>query len=240
MSDERRLEPVRLPVKSRRSQSTIAFPYYDLACSQNLARQTLEAGGECRPEQLAAWLGHSTLNSGAYRNKVAAAGLFGLVRATRNNVSVTPAGKAITQDHLKRQAKVDAFLNVAVYRAIFDRYRGTRLPPSIALERELIDQGVTRTQARYARQVLLRSAEQAGLFEASESKMVIPRGAHLAGATPPPELQDPGARQAHPRLIDAILQEAPWNESWSREQFEQWASLFVMAARVHFGLGSED
>ena len=40
--------------------------------------------GQCLPEQLSAWFGHRQLNSGAFRNKVAAAKLYGVLEGSRN------------------------------------------------------------------------------------------------------------------------------------------------------------
>lgn len=242
MSDDRRLESVKLPVKRKRSQSTIPFPYCDLASSERLARHVREGGGECRPEQLATWLGHSTLNSGAFRNKVAAAGQFGLIQAGRNLVSLTSLGKRVLDESLCRQARAEAFLEVPLYRTVFEKFRGARLPAVIALEQLFIEEGVTRTQARFARQVFIRSAEQAGFFESSDTKLTLPKGAHFPfeAQEPPPEPKRPDSPAAGlPRLIEAILEEAPWDEPWTRPEFESWADLMVRAARVHFGFRSE-
>ena len=243
MNDRPRLEAVELGAPRKRSHSTISFPYTDLGASERLARLIAGNGGECKPEQLAAWLNHSTLNSGAYRNKVAAAGLFGLIQRTRNRIMLTELGERILDDDLKRQARVDAFLSVPLYLRIFERHRAGSLPPAVGLEQEMVNAGVTRTQVRPARQVFLRSAEQAGFFEVSDSKLVLPRGCHLAGdsaqldpvrvATP-----EPAAVDRFPKLIEAPLEQAPWDHSWTREEFEEWAELFVRAARLHFGFRS--
>lgn len=242
MSDDRRLEAVKLPINRKRSQSTIAFPYCDLASSERLAGHVLDGGGECRPEQLATWLGHSTLNSGAFRNKVAAAGQFGLVEASRNLVRLTSLGKRTLDESMRRQARAEAFLEVPLYLTVFEKFRGARLPAVIALEQLFIDEGVTRTQSRFARQVFSRSAEQAGFFETTDTKLTLPKGAHFPfeAQDPPPEPKRPDNTAASlPRLIEAILEEAPWDEPWARAAFEEWADLLVRAARVHFGFRSE-
>jgi hypothetical protein len=240
MTERRRLEAVELGAPRKRSHSTISFPYCDLGASERLARLVLENGGECKPEQLAAWLKHSTLNSGAYRNKVAAAGLFGLIESTRNRVALTELGTRILDEELKRQARVDAFLSVPLYLGVFERHRAGRLPPAVGLEQEMVNAGVTRTQVRPARQVFVRSAEQAGFFEASEHKLVLPKGCHLAGESIEPEAAsvrslEPEVERRYPKLIEATLEQAPWDQAWSKEEFDEWADLFVRAARVHFG-----
>ncbi|MGQ0678585.1 MAG: hypothetical protein ACT4OM_02815 [Actinomycetota bacterium] len=242
MTDDRHLEAVPLPARRTRTRSTVPFPYCDLALAETVARHVLDSGGQSRPEQLGAWLGHSTLNSGAFRNKLAAAGQFGLIEATRNRVAITSLGSRILEDTQRRQARVDSFLNVELYSRIFDKHRGSRLPSPIGLEQEMIQAGVTRTQARFARQVFARSAGQAGFFEVSDSRMVLPKGSHLPLAGEDPERATviaPKHDTAYPKLIEAILQEAPWERSWSKPEFEEWAELFVRASRLHFGLRDE-
>jgi hypothetical protein len=242
MTERRRLEAVELGAPRKRSHSTVSFPYTDLAASERLARLVADNGGVCTSEQLAAWLKHSTLNSGAYRNKVAAASLFGLIQSMRNRILLTEVGERILDEERARQARVDAFLAVPLYLRIFERHRAGRLPPAVGLEQEMVNAGVTRTQVRPARQVFLRSAEQAGFFEVSDHKLVLPRGCHLAGEPGEPEMKarqpEPEAQRRYPKLIEATLEQAPWNGSWSREEFEEWADLFVRAARIHFGFRS--
>src|SRR5918992_4594579 len=234
MNDRPRLEAVELGAPRKRSRSTISFPYTDLAASERLARLVADNGGECTPEQLAGWLGHSTLNSGAYRNKVAAANLFGLIQSVRNRILLSELGERLLDEDRVRQARVDAFLSVPLYLRIFERHRGGRLPPTVGLEQEMVNAGVTRTQVRPARQVFLRSAEQAGFFDVSDHKLVLPKGCHLAGTPGEPQAArspqpEPEPQRRYPKLIEATLEQAPWSGSWSSEEFEEWADLFVRA-----------
>lgn len=50
----------------------------------------------------------------------------------------------------------------------------TRLPPTAALEKELVGLGLADTMSDTARRVLERSAEQAGFFEAGSDRLVMP------------------------------------------------------------------
>lgn len=224
------------PPKKPRSLSTVSFPYSDLAETESAARQLAASFGHCRPEQLAAWLGHRTLNSGAFRNKVAAARLFGVLESNRNSIQLTRLGRRIVDDETSRQARVEAFLSVPVYRSIFESHRGERMPGAIGLELELIRLGVSRTQVQAARQVFMRSAAQAGFFETGPHQLVLPRGTGLPGDSQRGERPAPTAAGRYPRLIEATLEQAPWGEPWSEAEFEEWAGLLVRAARVHFKL----
>lgn len=218
-----------------RAKSTIAFPYADLAEVHRAARLVAESLGECRPEQLAAWLGHRTLNSGAFRNKVAAAKLFGLLEGGRNRIRLTGLGNRAVEVPTVRQALVEAFLSPPLYRSVFESHRGRRLPGNLGIELEMVRLGVSRSQVQSARQVFFRSAEQAGFLEAGPHQLVLPPGTVFPPAAPGDGAERrPGT--GYPKVIEAILEQAPWNSAWDQSQFEAWAELFVQASRVHFRL----
>ena len=241
MGDKPRLTAVgsnETPPAAPRPRSTVAFPYTDLGQAERAAQLVAESLGRCRPEQLAAWLGHSVLNSGAFRNKVAAAKLFGVVQGARNVIELTALGRRLVDHQTARQSRVEAFLSVPLYLSIFQSHRGRRLPGNLGLELEMLRLGVARTQVKTARQVFVRSAEQAGFFESGANQMVLPR--ETVFPVPAPEQaggsNSPGrpAPAGYPNVIQAILEQAPWNSVWTEEEFEAWAGLFVQAARVHF------
>jgi hypothetical protein len=233
------------PPRPPRSRSTIGFPYADLSEAEHAAGEVAGSWGQCKPEQLAAWLGHSTLNSGAFRNKVAAAKMFGFLESSRNLIVLTALGRRVIDEGSQRQARVEAFLAVPLYRAIFDGHRGERIPATMGLELEMVRLGVSRTQVQAARQVFVRSAERAGFFESGAHQLVLPRGTVFPPPLPASDRGDrglvPAVRQAsrYPRLIEAILEQAPWNRGWDEAGFEAWSSLLVQAARMHFKLPSE-
>lgn len=246
MSDVFRLQPAELPQKPPRGRSTIAFPYYDLKQSERLAVQVWSNAGRCKPEQLAAWLGHRTLNSGAFRNRVSSAALLGLVVSSRNQVALTELGRRIVDPAQVRRARVEAFLSVPLYRRIFEDHKGRRLPPSMLLQQQMVQLGVTSTQVQAARQVFLRSAEQAGFLEVSDDRLVEPKQPDY-GELPAEKVREPAVEAApappraprYPALIEAVLEQAPWEGEWSESEFEDWANLLVMAARMHFRLGHD-
>jgi hypothetical protein len=51
------------------------------------------------------------------------------VRVRRQRVELTDLGKRIVDPETHDGARAEAFLRVPLYRAIFDRYRGVKLPP---------------------------------------------------------------------------------------------------------------
>lgn len=237
MGDQPRLTAVgsgEAPPPRQRSVSTIAFPYSDLAEAEKAAAHVAGSGGQCRPEQLSAWLGHSTLNSGAFRNKVAAAKLFGVLEGRRNQILLAGLGRRLMDPESARQARVEAFLTVPLYRTLFERWKGKKMPGVMGLELEMLRLGVARTQVQAARQAFLRSAEQAGFLESGTGQMVLPKGTVFPAAEEagPPVI--PGSR--YPKVVEAILDQAPWSRDWNREEFEAWADLLLQASRLHFKL----
>lgn len=236
MSDKPRLTAVgsgEAPPPPRRTRSTVSFPYADLAEAEKAVGHVADSGGRCLPEQLAAWLGHSKLNSGAFRNKVAAAKQFGLLE--RNSIALTELGRRLADRRGPQQARVEAFLAVPLYRALFESYRGGQMPGVMRLELDLLRLGVSRTQVKAARQVFLRSAEQAGMFEAGSSQMVLPKGTSFpmpAGEEP----RAPADQERYPKVIEGILEQAPWDEEWAEQAFDEWADLLIRASRMHFKL----
>lgn len=243
MSEVFRLQPAGSgPQKPIRGRSEIAFPYYDLRQSERLANQVWSNAGKCTPEQLAAWLGHRTLYSGAFRNRVSSAAQFGLVVSSRKLIALTDLGRQITNPPQAREARVRAFLSVSLYRRIYEDHKGRRLSPAMLLRQQMIELGVTPSQAQTARQVFMRSAEHAGFLEVGDDRLVEPRQSELgAGPGEPDRAEEHGerpARRRYPALIEAVLDQAPWQGEWSEEDFRDWSDLLLRALRMHFRPGT--
>jgi hypothetical protein len=83
-----------------------------------------------------------------------------------------------------REGKARAFLNVPLYKAVYEKYRGGVLPPAAAFERDIAGLGVAEKQKDKARQVFERSATQAGFFDTGKNKLVMPAFAVKADQPP--------------------------------------------------------
>lgn len=180
--------------EGKRERSTIVFPYNDLNDAISVARAVWENVGTstCDLSQLAAWTDHESTTSGAFRLKVSAARIFGLVSTGSKQVALTELGRQIVDNDHAVQARVDAFLRVPLYARLFENYKSTQLPTTnVALEAEIADLGVGDKQKDKARQVFLRSAEQAGFFPQGRGRLVRP--AIREGDTPDPKSKDGGS-----------------------------------------------
>lgn len=171
-------------------RSTISFPYFDLAEALRLAEAISGnvGGGDCTDDQLAAWVKLSSKSSG-YRSRISAARMFGLIESgSGTSHHLTELGLTAIDKTRQRSGKAEAFLRVALFKRVFEQWRGQQLPPAAALERQLVQMGVAKKQASRARQVLERSAQQAGFSEQGRDRLVQPaiKGDSETDTPPPP------------------------------------------------------
>lgn len=159
---------------AKREMSTIQFPYGDLDDAVAFAKAIHEVGGHsCLVEQLAGFLKVAP-TGGAFRARMSHPRIFGLVDYDKGSVSLTPLGMRIVDSTQETAARVDAFLSVPLYRAVYEKYKGYTLPPPAALEREMAGLGVSSKQTDRARQAFERSARQAGFFWAGNERLTLP------------------------------------------------------------------
>lgn len=178
-----------------RARSGVSFPYWDLDSAVEVAKTMHErAGGVCDNAQLATMLGYSGVRNGSFRTRVSAVRMFGLIEDTDDQkLRVSARGRRIVAPITPtdgRNARVEAFLAVDLFKKVFDRYHGTTLPENVGLRNLLQNeyQVVTDRVAPTVR-ILIDSAQQAGLFDAAgnRTRMVMPLGASAppAPTTPP-------------------------------------------------------
>jgi hypothetical protein len=115
-------------------------------------------------------------DGGAFRQKIATARIFGVTENERGSgeIKLTDLGRCIVDSAKEKAARSDAFLRVPLYRAIYENYKDHMLPPRVALEREILNLGVSSKQTDKARQAFERSAEQAGFFAHGDDRLVMP------------------------------------------------------------------
>lgn len=168
------------PAKARadRVPSTIQFPYSDLSDAIAVAEGLLKGGGMAMTrDQLGAAMGQVP-NSGSFNTKVSTARIFGVMEAGGGKYQLTELGHEIVDPSRQRDALIAAFLNVELYRRLYEEFRGKRLPPRPhGLEHAFINMGVSPKQTKNARLAFEKSARIAGFFPAGdEDRLVIPFG----------------------------------------------------------------
>jgi hypothetical protein len=229
----------------KRFRSEIEFPYADLESAVEIA-QTIhsKAGSSCEIDELAAWMGQ-TATGGTFRTRLGAARLFGLIETGQGRATLTQLGREVIDGSgNERSARVAAFLNVELFRVMYDQYKGNALPPPPAIERQMEQLGVSPKQKERARQTFMKSAQYAGFIDATSGRFVKPGlggkdegtraqendggklhgDADRGGGGGPPDL--------HP-FIQGLLQELPpAGEVWAEPERQLWlataASIFRM------------
>ncbi len=223
-----------------RERGSIRFPYFDLDEARALAQTVFEHGGSSiAMDQLAAHLG-TTVTSSAFRGRIASAATYGVVETQRGagRVVLSSLGRRVADPATAADGLVEAFLNVPLYRAVFDRFKGGKLPGESGLESEMIALGVPSKQAAKARQVMMRGAEVAGFFRHGRDRLVEPPRSNIVGeqASPPEDNGDRDDREqpqdrgimTHP-LIQGLLQVLPEpGEPFSHEERQRWLKTFEM------------
>ena len=205
-------------------RSTIEFPYADLDSSVEIVRGVHAVGGTaCEYDQLAAHLGLES-KGGGFRMRVGGAKIFGLLTYERGGrITLTELGRQIIDSQSERVARADAFLKVPLFTRVFEDFKGRQLPPIAGLERALAGFGVGAKVVKNARQVLMRSAKQAGYFELSADRLTAPpnRGNHVGEQLPKIDPNSNGGKGAdgggggmdlHP-FIEGLLKTLPKPET---------------------------
>lgn len=225
----------------QREQSTISFPYQDLDEGIEIAKAIHQLhGSQSQTDQIAAHIGQS-LTSSSFKMKIATAKIFGLVTTSSGGmVSLTSLGSKIADAQQEKAARVEAFLTVPLYKAVYEQFKGTVLPPQNGLEAAIGTLGVALKQRERARQVLQRSAQQAGFFQFGTDRLIMPAIKASATAAPAVDPADDaagdkkrktkdedGGEELHP-FIKGLLKKLPTPESeWPMENRAKWLQAAI-------------
>jgi hypothetical protein len=240
------------------------YPKYDLITCMAVADKVKNQGGnDCSVDQLGAFLGYTNTNGGGFATKVSNARAFGLIETVQGRYRITPRAETIlypATEAERQQALADAFLAVPMYGRVYEMHRGSRLPEALGMKNLLHREfGVPMgDQVTLALRVMMDSAEQAGMFQATQgqrTKLVLP----VIGTAPPPdghsEQRDkkiaPGGgggdengggdgKGADTRglgvLVNGVIAELPKSDSWDEQLFQTWLDMMELALRVRYKL----
>ncbi|MDP9054058.1 MAG: hypothetical protein M3N93_07105 [Acidobacteriota bacterium] len=222
----------------QRERSSIQFPYQDLDEAVAIAKGVHEFGGTaCQLNQLAGQVKQSPTSS-MFKLRVSTARIFGFVTNAHGNVTLTPLGVRVCDPQQEQAAKVEAFLNVPLYKQVYEQFKNASLPPNNGLEATMVSFGVAVKQKSNARQVFHRSATQAGFFAFGPNRLVPPAiksGSPAAPGAADPGQSDPkkqngnsgsgdggGGRTIDP-AINGLIQRLPAADSdWPLEKQAKW------------------
>jgi hypothetical protein len=228
-----------------RQRSTIGFPYADLQSAEDIAAAVFNqvGGGGCDDDQLAAWTKQSAKSS-TFRVEISAARMFGVLEGEGGRHRLSELGLSLVDPQRQREARVRAFLNVPLYRAIFEAFRGRQLPPAAALEREFVGLGVAPKQKDRARQVFERSADQAGFFANGRDRLVQPGIRQDDAGSGETEKNDQKGRsgggdgsdgELDPVIAALTRKLPPTGQPWPTEARVRWLQMMEMAFQEAYG-----
>jgi hypothetical protein len=222
-----------------RQQTAIGFPYIPLHDVVIMVLAVEARGHRCLVEELAIDL-KQQMSSGAFRSRLSAGRLFGVIETVRRDVSLTELGRRTCYPDTQPEALAEAFLNVPLYQKIYEQFAGNKLPPDQGIEGVMRRLGVPHKQVQKARQVFSRSAEMAGYFGSGRDRLIRPPGSKVAvepsSAPAPRERPGAGAEAVpmgdHPLIAGLVAKLPAEGKRFSPQQRERW----LLAAKVNLEL----
>lgn len=234
-------------------RASASYPYFDLDDSLLVARKIHEqAGGACDPDQLAVYLGYKSTKSGTFQTRLSAAKQFGFVRTEGGAIIVTERAMKILSPVLPEDAaaaRVDAFLSIDLFSKVFERFKGTTIPPRVGI-RNLFSQayGLAPDRLDPAVRVMFDSASQAGMLpNGDESRLVRPAfktsstTAPASPTPPPPPPNHPpetsriggmggggdGPAGIHTAIIGLLRELPAAGEPWAKRSKDRFVKAFL-------------
>lgn len=227
--------------ESKREKSGVAFAYSPLGDVLEVARVVERRGHSCTVDEIAAGLDQQ-MTSGAFRTKMSAARLYGVIDISRQMVTLTDIGRRMLSPETQVPALAEAFMRVPLNRMVYEQFAGSTLPPDQGIEAAIRRFGVPEKQTSRARQVLIRSAETAGFFSTGRNRLVRPAASNVP--TEPPAGPGTGSQNrggsgaetvpmAEHHLIKGLIEKLPAEgERFTAAQRQRWLN----AAKVNLDL----
>jgi hypothetical protein len=250
--------------RSEREQSSISFPYVHFEDALTVARAMFDAGGiPCTRDQLSGLMA----KSGNFVVKLSAARIFGLLDNSGGKYQLTQlAYNALDKDeNRQREARAEAFLNVPLFKKVYEEFRGKILPPRpFGLEQVLVAFGVSPKQRSYARIALDKSARQTGYFQNENMDRLVAPLISPTTKVPETEMSDVIAEEqprrsegiSSPRIssvepnkpksslhpfVEGLLDELPTARSqWAHEDRVKWLQAAATIFELIYKPGETD
>lgn len=174
MTDD--LSPETTPPINRRSRST-GFPVVSLEEASKILKEAGKYGFEHSTAAFATYMGHSTTNSGAFRQRLAAFRDLKLIAGRGDNLAMTDIGRMIAvpkDDRSERQALQAAFRNSPEFLRLYDdSAKGQPLAAGPLGGRAVHDFGIAPGSKDKFVQSFSESAIAAGLAERNDEGHLV-------------------------------------------------------------------
>jgi hypothetical protein len=182
--------------------------------------------------------------------------MYKFVETSPNRLELTPLGAAVIDPATEHEAKVEAFLNVPLFRRTYEEFEGKELPDKKSLERAFESWGVPPKQTNSARWALERSARIAGFFRHGGNRLVKPEFVRATAGSAPPYVHrhvaeaivGSGSRvvvgqnewERLDPILQALLRRLPNPESgWDAETFVRWLRTFAVNLELVYPTGAD-
>jgi len=173
--------------KSPRRKRGTGFPVMPLSEAARFLKEAGKYGFEHSTPALASYMGHSTVNSGTFRQRLSAFRDWGLITGRREMLTMTDAARQIaipTDAATERQAMQEAFNNCGVFARLYDQSaKGQSLNPGHLAGRAVHELGVTPSSSSKFIESFIESAVSAELAELSDGGDVVLWGPEAGAAT---------------------------------------------------------
>ncbi len=185
---------------ARRKPST-GFPVVSLAEAATILKEAGKYGFDHSTAAFASYMGHSTTNSGAFRQRLAAFRDWKLIAGRGDRLAMTDIARMIahpTDDEAERRALQTAFMNSPVFFKLFDESaKGKPLAAGPLGNRAVLNLGVAPGSKDKFVQSFVDSAVAAGLASLNEDGQIVlaPLDAGADGGQQPSEEQFIDSRQ---------------------------------------------
>jgi hypothetical protein len=164
------------PPSPRRKRAT-GFPVVSLAEAAAILKEAGKYGFDHSTAAFATYMGHSTTNSGAFRQRLAAFRDWKLIAGRGDSLAMTDIARVIahpTDDEAERRALQTAFLNSPVFFKLYDESaKGKPLAPGPLGNRAVLNLGVAPGSKDKFVQSFVDSAVAAGLASLNEDGQIV-------------------------------------------------------------------
>ena len=233
--------------KQKPGRALVSYPYFDLSDSLAVAKAIHDnAGGTCAPDQLASYLGYKSTTSGTFQTRLSAAKQFGFVRAEGAQIITTDRAMQILSPVLPEDAinaKADAFLSVDLFAKVYEKYKGTTIPPKVGLRNLfLTTYAISTERVDPAVRVLIDSAEQAAFFPQGDQSRLVRPATKLTQVHQQAPQADPSPREAapragggsgdgpsgvHPAIVGLLRELPPAGAKWPKKSKDRFVKAFL-------------